>query len=41
MIFEGTYDQIPKDKTSLTGGYLSGRLRIEIPKERRKGNASA
>ena len=38
VIFEGTYDQILKDKSSLTGGYLSGRLRIEIPKERRKGN---
>ncbi len=38
IIFEGTYDDILKDKTSLTGGYLSGRLRIEVPKERRKGN---
>jgi excinuclease ABC subunit A len=38
VIFEGTYDDILKDKTSLTGGYLSGRLRIEVPKERRKGN---
>ena len=25
IIFEGTSDQILKDKTSLTGGYLSGR----------------
>ena len=38
IIFEGTYDDILKDKTSLTGGYLSGRLRIEVPKERRTGN---
>jgi len=38
IIFEGTYEQILKDKTSLTGGYLSGRLRIEVPKERRPGN---
>ncbi|MBI5564476.1 MAG: excinuclease ABC subunit UvrA, partial [Chloroflexi bacterium] len=38
IIFEGTYDQILKDKSSLTGGYLSGRLRIEVPKERRTGN---
>jgi len=38
IIYEGTYDDILKDKTSLTGGYLSGRLRIEVPKERRKGN---
>jgi excinuclease ABC subunit A len=38
VIFEGTYADILKDKTSLTGGYLSGRLRIAVPKERRKGN---
>jgi excinuclease ABC subunit A len=38
VIFEGTFDEILKDKTSLTGGYLSGRLRIEIPKQRRTGN---
>ncbi|CAG0935857.1 UvrABC system protein A [Thermoflexales bacterium] len=38
VIFEGTYAQILKDKTSLTGGYLSGRLRIEVPQERRPGN---
>jgi excinuclease ABC subunit A len=38
IIFEGTYDDILKDKSSLTGGYLSGRLRIVVPKERRQGN---
>ena len=38
VIFEGTYDQILKDKKSLTGGYLSGRLRIEVPPDRRTGN---
>ncbi len=38
VIFEGTFDQIKKDKKSLTGGYLSGRLRIEVPEERRSGN---
>jgi excinuclease ABC subunit A len=38
VIFEGTYADILKDKTSLTGGYLSGRLRIEVPKQRRPGN---
>jgi excinuclease ABC subunit A len=38
VIFEGTYDQILKDKHSVTGGYLSGRLRIDIPKQRRTGN---
>ena len=38
VIFEGTYADIRKDKSSLTGGYLSGRLKIEVPKERRAGN---
>jgi excinuclease ABC subunit A len=38
VIFEGTYADILKDKTSLTGGYLSGRLRIEVPHKRRTGN---
>jgi excinuclease ABC subunit A len=38
VIFEGTYADILKDKSSLTGGYLSGRLRIAVPHERRLGN---
>ncbi len=33
---EGTYKQILKNKKSLTGGYLSGREKIEIPKKRRE-----
>jgi excinuclease ABC subunit A len=38
VIFEGTYADILKDKSSLTGGYLSGRLRIAVPQKRRAGN---
>jgi excinuclease ABC subunit A len=35
LIFSGTYEQIIKDKKSLTGKYLAGTERIEIPKHRR------
>jgi excinuclease ABC subunit A len=35
LVFTGTYNQIIKDKKSLTGRYLSGEERIEIPKKRR------
>jgi len=37
IIFEGPYKKILKSK-SLTGKYLSGKERIEIPKKRRAGN---
>ncbi len=39
VIFQGT----PKnmlEQNSLTAGYLNGTLRLEVPKERRKGNGS-
>lgn len=36
LIFAGNYDEILKDELSLTGKYLSGRERIEIPTRRRK-----
>nr|WP_317359038.1 excinuclease ABC subunit UvrA [uncultured Tyzzerella sp.] len=36
VVFAGTYDEILKCEKSLTGGYLSGRLSIPIPKERLK-----
>ena len=36
LIFAGDYPQILKDKHSLTGKYLSGKLNIPIPKSRRK-----
>ena len=34
----GTPDEVMKNKNSLTGDYLSGRKKIEVPKKRRKGN---
>jgi len=36
LVFSGTYEQIIKDKKSLTGKYLSGQERIEIPGKRRR-----
>lgn len=36
LVFSGTYDQIIKDKKSLTGAYLSGKEKIAIPALRRK-----
>lgn len=38
LIFFGTPSEILKDKNSLTGQYLSGRKKIEVPATRRKGN---
>ncbi|MDB4921559.1 MAG: excinuclease subunit [Mucilaginibacter sp.] len=38
LMFSGTYDEIIKDDSSLTGRYLSGKEEIEIPKSRRKWN---
>lgn len=38
LVFAGTFDEILKDKTSLTGRYLSGDASIEIPAHRRKWN---
>ncbi len=37
VVTEGTPAQIEKHQTSLTGGYLSGRLAIPTPGERRQG----
>jgi len=34
----GTYDEIVNNLNSITGNYLSGRKKVAIPKERRKGN---
>ncbi len=36
IVFQGTVDEILKDKKSITGQYLSGRKKIEVPKKRRK-----
>lgn len=36
LVFAGTYPEIIKDKDSLTGNYLSGRITIPTPASRRK-----
>ncbi len=36
VVFSGTPDKLLLSENSLTGAYLSGRRKIEIPKERRK-----
>ena len=36
VVAQGTYEDIVKSKRSLTGQYMSGKRRIEIPKKRRK-----
>ena len=40
VVAEGNYDEIIADDNSLTGKYLSGKLRIEPPKNIRKWNRS-
>lgn len=37
VVSEGTPEQVAADERSLTGGYLSGRLHIPLPKSRRSG----
>lgn len=36
IIFQGTYEKILKDSKSLTGKFLSGKMKIEIPAARRQ-----
>jgi len=36
LVFSGDYEEILKDKNSLTGKYLSGEEKIAIPEKRRK-----
>jgi len=36
IIFQGTYPQILKESKSLTGKFLSGKIKIEVPKVRRE-----
>lgn len=38
VVAAGTPEEVMKVKESVTGQYLNGTLRMEIPKERRKGN---
>ena len=37
VIFNGTPEEILKSPDSITGKYLSGRMKIDIPEKRRKG----
>ncbi len=38
IVAQGSIDDIKQAEASLTGQYLSGRKKIEVPKERRAGN---
>lgn len=38
VIAQGTVEDIKKDKKSITGQYLTGTKKIEVPTERREGN---
>ncbi|HET7088940.1 MAG TPA: excinuclease ABC subunit UvrA [Anaerolineae bacterium] len=38
VIFEGTVKQLKADRKSITGAYLSGRTKVEMPAQRRVGN---
>ncbi len=38
IVFAGTYDEILKDDNSITGRFLSGKEKIEVPSKRRSGN---
>ena len=38
IVFAGTYEDILKDKNSLTGAFLSGREKIEVPQVRKTGS---
>ena len=40
VVAVGTPKQVMKNKNSITGAYLSGRKKIEVPKVRREGNGS-
>ena len=41
VVAQGTPEQVMKSAKSLTGQYLSGALRIEVPSERRLGNGKS
>ena len=38
VVAAGTPQEVMADERSITGAYLSGRMKIEVPKMRRKGN---
>ncbi len=41
VVFSGTPQELLKEKNSLTGAYISGKLEIPMPAERRKPNSRA
>ncbi|MGX6971356.1 excinuclease ABC subunit UvrA [Vagococcus bubulae] len=41
IISAGTPEEVEKDPHSLTGQYLSGKRKIDVPKERREGNGQS
>ena len=41
VVFFGTPEEILKSEDSITGQYLSGRKKIEVPLQRRKGNGKS
>lgn len=41
VVFAGEYKDILNSEKSITGAYLSGRKKIEVPKVRRKGNGDS
>lgn len=41
VVSHGTPDKVKKDKNSLTGRYLSGKVKIDTPNKRRKGNGKS
>lgn len=40
IVAAGTFDEIVNNEKSITGQYLSGKKKIDVPKERRKGNGN-
>ncbi|MBR6594668.1 MAG: excinuclease ABC subunit UvrA [Clostridia bacterium] len=38
VVFAGTPAELVKDEKSITGKYLSGKLRVRVPEKRREGN---
>lgn len=38
VVSAGTPEEVMADPNSITGQYLSGKMKIEVPSERRKGN---
>ena len=41
VVHSGSYAAIKQNKQSITGDYLSGRIKIETPKKRRKSNGKS